>query len=182
MVGRLFRVAGALVIMAVLASPVLAVDFSYGGWHRVRAIAGNNQDRLDTVEGQDDTGKQSRDNWRFFDSVFRSTFVGRQGDDVQGLVQLEFPVFNQILGGGGAYFGTRQIQPSQNKRFGPMEANSVLYWLQFKVPFLPGPWFVRAGRDNFALPRGSSGVYQTYGILESRFLGRPGQSIFGSSG
>ncbi len=174
MVGRIFRVAGALAVVAVLASPVLAVDFSYGGWHRVRAIAGNNQDRLDAVRAKDDTGKQSRDNWRFLDSVFRSIFVGRQDDDVQGLVQLEFSVFNQILGGGGAYFGTTQIQPSEVKGFGPTEANSVLYWLQFKVPFLPGPWFVRAGQNDFILPRGIVGRFPS--------LRETGIQVFGKAG
>ncbi len=152
MLKKLLGVALVLVMVAVFAAPASAADFSFGGWYRLRAIAANNQDRLDTLP----RGVGARDNVRYVDSTFFLNFDARQDDNVQGFVQIKAPEFQNVWGNGGLQFGDGAFGGGTAPSSGTstFDAMGNLYWIQFKVPFLPGPWFVRAGLDDIPLPKG----------------------------
>ncbi|MFQ5691633.1 MAG: hypothetical protein ACE5IM_01130, partial [Nitrospinota bacterium] len=78
MLKKLVGVALALALTAGLATTAMAqgVNFRFGGWFRYRGIISDNQDRLDTVRGTD----IGRDQWKFYDSVFRPYFIGTMED------------------------------------------------------------------------------------------------------
>ncbi|MDP7386865.1 MAG: hypothetical protein QF593_12630, partial [Nitrospinota bacterium] len=60
----------AFALVAALAVPATAqVNFKFGAWFRMRGVATENQDRLDTVTGA--PGDLGRDQWRYYDHVFR---------------------------------------------------------------------------------------------------------------
>lgn len=152
MLKKLLGVALVLAMVAVFAAPASAADFSFGGWYRLRAIAAGNQDRLDTLP----QSVGARDNVRYTDSTFFLNFNASQGDDVAGFVQIKAPEFQQVWGNGGLQFGDGAFGGGTTPSSGTSTFDAIgnVYWLQFKVPFLAGPWFIRAGLDDIPLPKG----------------------------
>ena len=164
----------AFALMVALVVPATAqVDFKFGGWFRFRGIASNNQDRLDTVKGA--PGDLGRDEWRYYDHVFRPYIVSTMGDKARMFFQLDIGNFNQIGGDDGVNFGTGFLAIA-----GRTDVDVVVYNLQVKLPMVPGPWFIKFGRDNVFLPRGLVGrlpnlrefgiqLFGTVGIFKPRF-------------
>ncbi len=149
---KLLGVALVLAMAAVFAAPASAADFSFSGWYRLRAIAAANQDRLDTLP----RGAGARDGVRYVDSTFFLNFDAKQGDNVEGFVQIKAPEFQNVWGNGGLQFGDGAFGGGTTPSSGTstFDAMGNVYWLQFKVPFLAGPWFIRAGLDDIPLPKG----------------------------
>ena len=172
MLKKLLGVALVLAMVAVFAAPASAADFSFGGWYRLRAIAADNQDRLDTLP----QSVGARDNVRYTDSTFFLNFNASQGDDVAGFVQIKAPEFQQVWGNGGLQFGDGAFGGGTTPSSGTSTFDAIgnVYWLQFKVPFLGQPWFIRAGLDDIPLPKGI--------IAFLPFFKETGFQLFGNAG
>jgi len=162
----------AVMTFGIAATAAAQVNFKFGAWFRMRGVATENQDRLDTVTGA--PGDLGRDQWRYYDHVFRPYFVATLGDKARMFFQLDIGNFNQIGGDDGVNFGTGFLAIA-----GRTDVDVVTYNLQVKVPYVPGPWFFKFGRDNVFLPRGLVGrlpnlrefglqLWGTVGILKPR--------------
>ncbi|MFQ5915631.1 MAG: hypothetical protein ACE5JS_20870, partial [Nitrospinota bacterium] len=157
MIRKLLGVGLTLVFLTGFATSAMAqaINFKFGGWFRYRGIVTDNQDRLDTVEGA--AGDLGRDNFLFYDSVFRPTFTATMEDKARVFFQLDIPSFNQVGGDDGFQVGTGFVPETATGERGRTDVNVVVYNLQVKTPLVPFPWFWRFGRDNVFLPRGLVG-------------------------
>ena len=169
-------------VVAIAKAQMDPIKFKFGGWFRYRGIATDNRDRLDTKGGEND------DNNSYYDVVFRPSFTATMGSTARVFFQLDIPSFNGIGGDDFINFGTGVIpvngggeaHPSGRPGGGRTAVNVVVYNLQVQVPGVPGPWFVKVGRDNGFMPRGiiadvptlrSFGVqvWGTAGMFKPRF-------------
>ncbi len=165
-------------VVAIAKAQMDPIKFKFGGWFRYRGVASDNRDRNDDND----------DNNSYYDVVFRPSFTATMGSTARVFFQLDIPGFNGIGGDDFINFGTGVIpvngggeaHHSGRPGGGRTAVNVVVYNLQVQVPGVPGPWFVKVGRDNGFMPRGiiadvptlrSFGVqvWGTAGMFKPRF-------------
>ena len=165
-------------VVAIAKAQMDPIKFKFGGWFRYRGVASDNRDRNDDND----------DNNSYYDVVFRPSFTATMGSTARVFFQLDIPGFNGIGGDDFINFGTGVIpvngggeaHPSGRPGGGRTAVNVVVYNLQVQVPGVPGPWFVKVGRDSGFMPRGiiadvptlrSFGVqvWGTAGMFKPRF-------------